>query len=195
MFFNTVSFMNRYENKIDINKIDINIVIAIINLAFIVYIYRKDKKDKIEDEAIKRKSFWFRNIVLEKNINELELLWEKAHEIFEVVLENSGEIQENRIRVDKVIDIKRKIVVKLNSFVGIIDEDMEINLDYILDDFEDFYTNIVSELTDTRIEDKELILNKFTINNNSFKEAYFKSLYKFELNGYSYIPLDIYKEI
>lgn len=168
-----------------LNSDNISILISLLNLIFIVSFYLYDKKIKKQDDNIRRKSFWYRNIIIEKNINEVEDLWESSILALSSILED---INNDTLRIKMANDVlqkKRLIINKMHNYIRIIDEDIGIKLDLILDDFEDYFTTFIDNINnDISEDDKKLIMRNFEKEIYNLKEKYFEALYKFELDGY-----------
>lgn len=165
------------------------VIISFINLCFVVYFYFKDQKIKEEEDLYRRKSFWFRNLVLDKNIDKIEEFWDKSHSIF---LECSQDLKKRgtiRIKVRTVQVMKRELINKVNDYLRIIDAEAGEELDRILDDFEDYYTTTVFSMifgSELENDSKQETIRQYEKKHEEFKSKYIKFLYKFEIDGCRY---------
>lgn len=159
---------------------------ASVNLVFVFAIFRLNKKQKEKDDNLTRISYWYRNLIIDKNIDFIS-------EKFETIKSLTEKLCAKDCSQDKLAEIfesfkveKRLLIQNIDDMVRILDINFADYLDCFLDDFEDSYTEKVEDLfTCINIEWglKENILNNDI---SEHKQRYLYKLYEYEKNGYTY---------
>lgn len=160
-------------------------LVAILNLSFVITIFLLNKKDKQNEETLARKSYWYRNIILDKNID-------KIHQCFESIISDINEIEKQNCDDDSFIKViqryqeqKRFLIVNVNDMIRISDEEFADILDLYLDNHEDMYTDYVEELFTCSANDWISQRDKLQKSIQNLKKKYFKQLFEYEKNGYT----------
>lgn len=159
----------------------VSAIVAVFNLFFVLSINAYDRKRKIKTEKLDQKSFWFRKIIVEEHLEEINTLFNSLIESLD-----KEELTFENLITDFQMK-KRKLIMVLNDQVRILNEDFADALDLRLDDFEDALTFEVEDyLTCPTVERKtkySSLLNVITSN----KKEYLKLLFEFEKDGYIFV--------
>lgn len=173
-------------NEVDLSVLSqiLSSVAAILNLVFIVSIFFFNKKEKSNEVKLARKSYWFRNIILDKNID-------KVHECYDDILEQINRLDksscdDNLFQETVVLfqDRKRLLIATMDDMIRIIDKNFAENLDILLDDFEDEFTNNIEELFTCQIDRWNNNKSNLIKSINDSKAQYLKKIYAYEKDGY-----------
>lgn len=176
--------------KLDVNFFKdvspiISAIAATINLIFVITIFKTNKNDKKKDDNLSRISYWYRNIIIDKNIDYIS-------EKFENIRTFTKDLTPDKCDQKKLTEIfenykveKRSLIQNVNDMIRILDSNFADNLDCFLDDFEDLYTDKVEDLftcNDSEWEINYSVLEKVILEQ---KQKYLKLLYEYERNGYT----------
>lgn len=158
---------------------------AILNLIFVITIFIINKRDKEKDNQLDRTSYWFRNIILDKNIDFI-------HESFSKIIKYNEDLNPDDCTDDKIREViitfqeqKRLLITSVNDMIRILDVDFAEDLDIILDEYEDSYTLMVEDLFTCLEPDRESKKLELQKNILDIKNEYLLNLYRYEKNGYN----------
>jgi hypothetical protein len=161
----------------------VSAIIAFLNLIFIINFYFADKKGKEQDEIKAQTAYWYRNVILDRNIDNINQIFDY---FLEIVRPNASSlnIEELSNVISSFQDKKRRLLLVLNDLIRVIDNNFAEKLDELLDNFEDNFTILCEDLftcPSVEVSTKFNDLYNFIIDS---KKKYIGMLYKYEKNGY-----------
>lgn len=158
---------------------------AILNLIFVVTIFKINQRDKEKDNLLDRTSYWFRTIILDKNIDFIHESFSEVYKYNESL--NLDECTDNKIRevIMTFQEQKRLLIISINDMIRILDVEFAEELDTILDEYEDSYTLRVEDLFTCLEADREAKKSELQKNILDVKNKYLLNLYRYEKNGYN----------
>lgn len=163
----------------------ITAIVAIFNILFVVSFRSIDTEKRKKDAILDRKSFWFRDVILTRNFENLNNL--------DIVLRNVSKISVNSRDQNYMMSIieqfqgnKRILGHSLFDALRMIDSKISEKLHNMLDDLEDFFTIQLEEVFTCPEEQFSLAEQELRIKFTTYKNDILKSLYNFEMNGYVY---------
>lgn len=158
---------------------------AISNLVLVITFFRINKKDTEKQRVLTRKSYWYREVILNKNLKILDENFEKIHDTLDSLKTENVSEELIKATIQNFLILKREILNTINNLIRIMDSDFASELDDLLDDLEDQFTVVLADFLSLNKEDFELeknSLNSFIIEN---KNLYLKMLYTYEQNEYN----------
>lgn len=157
--------------------------VAVLNLGFLVYTYRKEKKEQTKQSVLKRKEFWFRTIVVDRSICQLENFNNDfCREL--VLIETRLNEKDSKIENVKKEGLRRikNIFNDMKNSVGpnlkAIDDTLYQKISFFFEEFED---NISDQLETIKLPDDIARLKKFS---ETMKTKILSTLHRYEENGY-----------
>lgn len=182
----------------------INVIVSIFNIILIILFYvldrryRKNEKEmdrgyRIQEEKMKRVSFWFREIILTR-INEIDYLYNTILDIIrEIECMPMSDYSDDKLS-EQIRLFKSKLRNLNNGFIDrlrIMDKSFAAILDKIIDTTEDTFINRLALLQKVKdAADRIDFLKKLTIDITDQRENFVTSVYQYEINNYNYKTID-----
>ena len=158
---------------------------AIFNLIFIIAVYRKSNSQKQQEEELSKTSYWYRNLIIDRNINDITEIFDKL--IDDVRELKSTDVEEKYyVSIKDFQDKKRSLIHILNDMIRVLDPHFADNLDETLDDLEDEFTIRCEDLFTCQSEIWSEKHGELVTCIQNLKSGYFQKLYLYELKGYKY---------
>lgn len=164
-----------------------NIIMAIasiLNIALVLIFYFKDKSSRKQDETMQKKSYWFRNIIFDKNLSNIEEFYSNNKTIIKVLKSlqtNDAIIKSIQDNIYCFQEGKRQLIYCFNDSIRIFDVSLANILDNSLDYLEDIFTNKTYNILIGKSADTFDSLEKEIMDH---KRGFLKTIYDFEMNGY-----------
>ena len=83
----------------DIVSRSIEIVIALINFAFVIYIFNKDNKDKDKEKKFEYKLYWYKTFILPKTLEDIINFY---NEVDKLIVDGNLDKDENNLKFTKM---------------------------------------------------------------------------------------------
>ena len=163
---------------------------AVSNLLLVFTFFRINKKDTENERKIARKSYWYRDVILNKNLDTLDKNFEEiSRETKELRAEDCSE-EGLRRAIDGYTSLKREILNTINNLIRIMDDEFADKLDDLLDDFEDFYIEKIEDILTSSEDSLEISKTNLIESITDHKNVYLLEVYTYEKNSYSLIKAD-----
>jgi hypothetical protein len=161
---------------------------AAINLIVIVRFYIADKNYKSIEQKTQCKIYWYRTVILEKNMSVIDSYFKKSidiiHECEKINIDKRDELVVSdfnkaiKIQLGYYVDEKMNINYNLTDMIRIINDEFGQKLDNVVMDFQDEFSELIVA---TSMQDKfdALKLEKKVFEQ---KKKFLNMLYDFEIN-------------
>ena len=165
-----------------------NIIMAfasIANLVIIICFYRKDKHDRVDARKKQSDLYWFRTIILEKNIDSIELFFDINYNIAkdckELLKNKDMPTSEKKFKsfFGKHAEEKDKLNISFVGIIKIINKALGQTMLQRLNNFQDEFTEHLEKWIDKDLVDGFNKCNKIISNH---KDKFIKDLYNYEHN-------------
>jgi hypothetical protein len=163
----------------------ITAIVGMLNIYFLISFRSIDSEKKRKESELQKISFWYREIVLERNFDKLDLVDEFIKHLKTIVKNNRTDIELINL-INKLQDTKRTIINSLNNSIRILNKNFASKLDLILDNFEDSQTELSEDLFTCSESDFEEKIDEIIIGCLSLKNDLIEKLYIFEVQGYKF---------
>lgn len=129
-------------------------IIALLNLYLVYFFYNENNKSKMKELKIQSKLYWYRTIVIEKNMTLLEDFFQNSldtitscKELFCSVENYSfDEINEKAKKlIANYTDLKMNVDKNLTDMIKVVDSNFGNEIDKIIMNFQDEFTKSISE--------------------------------------------------
>jgi len=166
-------------------------VISAINLAFILYIYHSDKQKKEQEEKIRTTFFWFREIILGKNISIIEKFFTNSLQSVESLkskgIQGSGQANiianDINLAIENFQNNRSEATNYFCNLIIIINDKIGSELDLILAKYEDAFMEFIDEVYSCP-QNSNWLLDEFKMKAVDIRKEFFSLLYTFEMNQY-----------
>lgn len=165
----------------------INAIVALLNFYFLHHFRIKDRKSIERDEKVKRVSFWYREIILDRNIDLIKEMSNIIIDEINKVSTNNRNDEKWECIVEKFNDIKIRIISSLNDELRMINSNLATELDRTLDDLQDAFTEESEDLFTCGHEEFSTVKERLLRRCRQHTIKFNKLLFDFEVNGYTYI--------
>lgn len=163
----------------------ITAIISLLNLFFLLSFRTIDSEKRRASELHDKKSYWFRDVILIRNLDSINKL-ETVVECLSEVAESKRNEKEMHSIINGFQKEKRNLANTLIDALKMIDEKICINLHADLDNFEDYFTEQLEEVFTCPEEDYLIIIDDLQRKFVSYKNELLATLFQFEMDGYVY---------
>lgn len=157
---------------------------ALTNLLLVIYFFKINKKEAKEDRENAKKSYWYRDVILDRNLKVLDEKFILMHHQISGLGKEDISDEGLRTTVSTFTLSKRTILSTINDMVRIMDDSFAQELDRLLDDYEDYYSENIEELLTGDEGEWEYRKEKIMEEISDFKNKFLSKLYIFEKNNY-----------
>ncbi|WP_394897932.1 hypothetical protein [Clostridium butyricum] len=177
-----VSFISS-NNMLSVVDVSANIVYtisALVNIVVVVHFYKKSYTEDNKRVDMQEKLFWFREIVLKKNWENIDLYFNNLSDIKNNLenLKNTSDKASLKDVLNRYTKQKINIQDTFIDFMLFFDGDFSIEIKKILEEFQDKYSNLVKDY----IIDDTTNLSEINELVDNHKTKFYKSIYEYERN-------------
>ncbi|MCM3040394.1 hypothetical protein M3201_11860 [Paenibacillus motobuensis] len=161
----------------------ITAIVALLNIVFLISFRSIDSEKRKNDAIHDRKSFWFRDVILSRNFENLNNLNSLLNRLPEISVDNRDETDMLSI-IESFQYNKRILGHSLFDALGMIDSRICDLLHNKLDDLEDFFTVQLEEIFTCPADLFSIAEQELRVKFTMYKNEILRDLYTFEMNGY-----------
>lgn len=183
-------------NTIDMGKPEVSnyingaiALITLLNLVVVIGFFIFENRARKKDEKISRRAFWYRNVIIEKNLTYFSEFVIDSKNKFDHLYDLDSAAFTRSLCRNEIADIKKlkqKFIWSFNDLIRVIDNDTGANLDSLVLQFEDDLTLLIESLQlnrDSYLEKTKINLD-FDNKIFDFRNKFLSTIYTFDLNGY-----------
>ncbi|WP_407545041.1 hypothetical protein [Priestia sp. HNGD-A6] len=157
-------------------------ITATINILLVITFYRKNLRKDNEEKILTKKSYWFRDVILDSHIDDVRKFFTYLREL-KGILENQDEEE----YMQTFLHVKEKITILNGLFVQllkVIDEELAESIEELLEEMEDGFVDLSVVALELKGSEFRDAINKIStfIDNEEIKML--KLLYSYEMANY-----------
>lgn len=187
--YDYTDFLKDVIRILNANSSLLSAIVAILNLIVVIKIFKINNYDTKLEKKYAKKSYWYRNLILDRKIEMIESEYDNFIDIIKNTDFFNDKDEYLQLQIDYLNGYRGKLFQNINDLIRIMDPYFAEILDIRLDDLQDMYTDELLELLaieNEKIQEKKEKVEEFKGKIIEHRNLFLEDLYQYESADYNF---------